>query len=156
MFKEACQAFIVNRDKILLFHRDDKPGIEYPGTWNFLGGRLENGESPMDALQREIREEGGYTPEYFCYLGYLIREEKSKEFIFWTRVTDEEAAMFQHQQGSEGQGVAWWTWDQIQDLPLHGSMRLFIENDERRNSLSKHITYRTRTIPSSEELELEI
>ncbi|NAZ75983.1 NUDIX domain-containing protein [Kineococcus sp. T13] len=45
------------RDRVLLQLRDDDPGIPYPGTWCLPGGHLEDGEEPVAAAVRELREE---------------------------------------------------------------------------------------------------
>jgi 8-oxo-dGTP diphosphatase len=34
----------------------------YPGVWDLIGGHVETGETPEEALVREIREEIGVTP----------------------------------------------------------------------------------------------
>jgi 8-oxo-dGTP pyrophosphatase MutT (NUDIX family) len=37
--------------------RDRKPGIWFPGHWGFFGGAVDEGESPLAALHRELEEE---------------------------------------------------------------------------------------------------
>ncbi|MBL7021731.1 NUDIX domain-containing protein [Patescibacteria group bacterium] len=47
-------AIIPNKEgKVLLCHRDDLM------KWNLPGGRMEKGESPWDAVVREVKEETG-------------------------------------------------------------------------------------------------
>ncbi len=42
--------------------RDNIPGILYPGYWGFFGGHVEAGETPEEAMHRELLEEIGYAP----------------------------------------------------------------------------------------------
>ncbi|MFA5594546.1 MAG: NUDIX domain-containing protein, partial [Trueperaceae bacterium] len=51
--------------RVLLQHRDDKPGIESPGKWSLFGGGLDEGEEPAEAMLREIEEEIGYRPRAY-------------------------------------------------------------------------------------------
>lgn len=48
--------------KKFLLVKDDKPGREE--NWGFIGGRIDEGEEPLVALQREISEEAGDALEY--------------------------------------------------------------------------------------------
>ncbi len=55
---DAVAAIIVLDDgRYLLQHRDDIPGIWFPGHWGCFGGAIDAGESPLDALKRELSEE---------------------------------------------------------------------------------------------------
>ena len=47
-------AAIVKDDKVLIAQRKDK---ELSGKWEFPGGKIEKGETPEQALKREIKEE---------------------------------------------------------------------------------------------------
>ena len=50
-------AIIIDGDKVLITRRpDDK---RHPGLWEFPGGKVDPGESPEEALTREILEELG-------------------------------------------------------------------------------------------------
>jgi mutator protein MutT len=55
-------AILKQRGKFLMQLRDDIPGIVHPGKWGFFGGHLEPGETPEEALVRELQEEISYTP----------------------------------------------------------------------------------------------
>ena len=64
-------AILYQKGRFLLQLRDDIPGILYPGHWGLFGGHLELGETPEEALKRELLEEITYlvpTPIQFgCY-----------------------------------------------------------------------------------------
>lgn len=52
-------AIIFENDKgeFLLYLRDNKPGIPFPDHWDLIGGHVEEGETPEEALVREVKEE---------------------------------------------------------------------------------------------------
>lgn len=49
-------AAIIEQDRQILVTRRP-PGVRQAGLWEFPGGKLEPDESPIQALQRELREE---------------------------------------------------------------------------------------------------
>ena len=55
----ACvTAVLVNpQNQILLYKRDNNPNIAFPGCWSTLGGLVETGETPKQAIKRELLEE---------------------------------------------------------------------------------------------------
>ena len=71
-------AIILENDKgeILLYLRDNKPGIPFPDHWDLIGGHVEEGETPEEALVREVKEEldidleeYSFYKEYECLSG---------------------------------------------------------------------------------------
>ena len=54
-------ALIERRGRILICRRRDDQ--DHPGKWEFPGGKIEAGESPRQALSRELREELGIHVE---------------------------------------------------------------------------------------------
>ncbi|GAA4379110.1 NUDIX domain-containing protein [Actinomadura verrucosospora] len=45
--------------RVLMHLRDDLPGIAWPGYWSLPSGLAEPGETPAEAMARELREETG-------------------------------------------------------------------------------------------------
>ena len=50
--------------RILLQHRDDKPGLVGAGEWGFFGGHIETGEPITRGFLREMREELAWSPRH--------------------------------------------------------------------------------------------
>ncbi|MCX2964763.1 (deoxy)nucleoside triphosphate pyrophosphohydrolase [Gordonia sp. Z-3] len=59
---------VLDRDRLLLAQRRYPPDLA--GLWELPGGKVEAGESPADALRRELREELGVT----IAVGAALRE----------------------------------------------------------------------------------
>ena len=48
-----------DRSRVLLVHRNKRPGDAHLGKYNGLGGKLDPGEDVVSCLRREVREEAG-------------------------------------------------------------------------------------------------
>ncbi len=55
MKKIVTAAIILNESRVLIGRR--KPNQALGGYWEFPGGKVENGESLVDCLKRELKEE---------------------------------------------------------------------------------------------------
>ncbi|WP_398320951.1 NUDIX hydrolase [Vulcanococcus sp.] len=56
-------AMLQREGRWLMQLRDDVPGIVGPGCWGLFGGHLEPGETPEQALRRELVEEISWCGE---------------------------------------------------------------------------------------------
>lgn len=58
----AVALAMLERDGLWLLQlRDDVDGIVHPGTWGLFGGHLDPGETPEQAVHRELLEEIGWN-----------------------------------------------------------------------------------------------
>ncbi len=75
--KKIAALILENNDgEILLYLRDNKPNIPFPHHWDLFGGHIEEGETPEEALIREVKEELDYDlkeyeffKKYECFKG---------------------------------------------------------------------------------------
>ena len=76
----AC-ALVTEGGRILLARRAVEP---YLGRWDIPGGFLEEGEHPLDALRRELREETGLVVEPRAFFGAWMDRYGVDAAAAWT------------------------------------------------------------------------
>jgi len=81
---QKIAAIILENDKgdFLLALRDNKSWIPFPNHWDLIGGHVEEGETPEEALVREYKEELGLElKEYRFYKEFLCLKGDAFENI---------------------------------------------------------------------------
>src|SRR5437867_3148263 len=111
---DAAVAVLLRQDgQVLLGQRPE--GKPWAGWWEFPGGKIEEGESPYHALQRELEEElGTQAVEASPWLtrSFAYPEKTVKlHFFIVRRWTDEP-------HGREGQHLVWQSPDNLTVSPM--------------------------------------
>ena len=60
-----------DRRRVLMIHRNTRPGDHHLGKYNGLGGKLDPGEDVVACIRREIREESGLECEQLLLRGTI-------------------------------------------------------------------------------------
>jgi 8-oxo-dGTP diphosphatase len=115
---QKIAAIILENDKgeFLLALRDKKSWIPFPDHWDLIGGHVEDGETPEEALVREYKEELGLDlSDYKFYKEFECLEGDSYEnikYIYTGRINIpvEEITLY------EGQYAKYFTKEEIPDV----------------------------------------
>ena len=115
--ERACTMFFLNPcGEVLLFLRDNKPGIPYPNTWDFPGGHIEGNETPRECISREMGEElpGLALGNFRLY--EIVQFPQQINHVFWTRI--DVSAEVLNRILREGQCVAWMNQAQVRQTKV--------------------------------------
>lgn len=104
----------------------------FHNCWQFPGGGIEFGETPEEALQREMREEIGisvYVLKLFPEVYTVVRARWQGVFlIYLCRLSDENATIILNEEASE---YGWFSNLEIKKLKSLPSTDFLIENAEK-------------------------
>ncbi|MBI3542995.1 MAG: NUDIX domain-containing protein [Deltaproteobacteria bacterium] len=127
----AVLVYLERDGRLLMLHRDAKPGDYHAGKVNGLGGKLEPGESPLEAAAREVAEEAGVTlaPERYRVLGVLqfpnFKAHKNEDWLVYVLTAELRAGETAWEKGPEG-ALAWVDKKDVPQLNLWAGDRHFI------------------------------
>ena len=75
-----------SENKVLLILRDNKTSIPYPNMWDVPGGQIEEGETPDEAIRREMMEELGIKDLGKIELFNIYRSDNLTDYLFWKKI----------------------------------------------------------------------
>jgi len=102
--KGTSVIFVNAKRQVLLFLRDDKPGIPYRNMWDVPGGHIDNGETPEQCIVREMKEEMDLNLEEFQLFSVMEFTDRI-EYTFWKKADLDIEKINLH----EGQKLKWFT-----------------------------------------------
>ena len=90
MFYVATALLFDRNNRLLIYLRDNKPTISFPNHWDLFGAIIEPGETPEQALVREVNEELGITlTKYTFFRQYesaTIESEPNIKYVFYAKI----------------------------------------------------------------------
>lgn len=79
---EAVVAVLLRAGRVLVVRRG--PGVDRPGHWQPVSGRVEVGETQREAVLREVREEVGLTVEPLAKVWECATDDGRFRLHWWT------------------------------------------------------------------------
>ncbi len=146
---QKIAAIILENDsgEFLLALRDNKSWIPFPNHWDLIGGHVEEGESPEEAVVREYREELGlvlkdfsFFREYLCLQGDVFENIK---YIYHGKINIpvEDLTLY------EGQYVKYFKKEEIPDVKfaniIKGIVLEYINDKNFYTTTNKKINHKT-------------
>jgi len=132
LFKACGALLLANDNKRLLFLLRDND--THSNTWGLVGGKVEQNESVMQALNREIEEEVGYkiVIKKTIPLELFRSEDNNFEYHTFICLIDNE---FIPKLSDEHKGYAWCDVDSF-PKPLHPGLWSSLSNSDIKEKLS--------------------
>ena len=125
--RQTTQCYICRKNQILMLYRNKKPQDPNEGKWLGIGGKVEAGETPLEANIREVFEETGIRlNEDSCRYHGIVRfintvYEDEEIFLYSAVVSDDTEAA----ECNEGE-LHWIEADRIMDLGMWEGDRQFL------------------------------
>lgn len=112
-------------NQYLMLHRTKKANDVNHGKWIGIGGKFEHGESPMECLEREVKEEASQNLKSAVFRGIVtfIYADLEPMYIFLYTGQLENNEVGQTKEGD----LAWVDKDKIFDLTLWEGDRIFLK-----------------------------
>ncbi|MAF51013.1 MAG: hypothetical protein CMH64_02880 [Nanoarchaeota archaeon] len=126
--KKAVKIFLINPKREMLMQlRDDIPSIPNPGFWGLIGGEVENGESSLEAIKREIKEEINCPIKNITLLKEVDFPDRNVHITYFK---GDISTLSSEIELTEGQEVRYFPFKEIYDLKIPTHLRQFLSKNE--------------------------
>lgn len=117
--------YLIKDNKYLMLHRTKKEHDINAGKYIGVGGHVEEGESPLDCIKREVKEETGLTlntAKTRGYITFVMGDETEHAILF----TSDDFSGEITESCSEGE-LTWVDIDKVMDLNLWEGDKTFLK-----------------------------
>lgn len=123
--KQTTLCYIEKDNKYLMLHRTKKENDMNKDKWIGIGGKIEEGETPVECILREAKEETGLTLNHVTYRGiiYFKNDYYYDEDMHLFTCTDFSGTIKECDEGT----LEWIDKDKLFDLTLWEGDKIFLK-----------------------------
>jgi len=123
--KKTTLCYIEKDNKYLMLYRNKKKNDINEGKWIGIGGKFEKGETPIECMLREVKEETGLTPTNYKQRGivnfYSTIHQDEQMYIF--SIYDYEGTITNCDEGE----LKWIDKEELYNLTIWEGDRIFLK-----------------------------
>ncbi|WP_288275309.1 NUDIX domain-containing protein [uncultured Streptococcus sp.] len=112
----VCEILVRHTDGTYLLMKRDPTKPLFPNMWEATaGGSALQGESPLECVKRELREETGILTDYFIEVGRVLHQRHQTYYVNYLCHTDVDKESIVLQEG-ETSAYKWVTAEELRQM----------------------------------------
>ncbi|MDD4353867.1 MAG: NUDIX domain-containing protein [Candidatus Nanoarchaeia archaeon] len=123
IIREGAGIIIENDKNEILMQLRDNNAKKFPNHWVLLGGGVEEGETPLDAIKRELMEEINLEIKNFVFFKNFIYKKSKQSFFYIKLNLDIEKIKL-----NEGEKIQYFKPDEIRELKIGFNIKKVLNN----------------------------